>query len=328
MTSTKLASCIFLDGCVIERDYFFLSTRLDALPNSDFDHGRLSWCDSGKWNRQDRNWEVESVCVIQPSQNSGRAYAALESSTGIVGIYRPGQSALDDTLPGAEDGHGLPTMTQIRQIGQTVFAVGTLSYAFKRTEKGWQSCNDGLPFKSVEDFQKEGLKLVDAVMASSDSAALLTTIDGTSESNLFCAGANGAIYHNNGKVWSPLERVTNAYLTRIKTVDDKTTYIAGKNGILLVGNEKGFRPLATGSSDYFKSVEWFDGKLYVGGKKGLYVLVGDSLHRVDTKLPGEHSVVALNAYDGQLLAVCERWLLVFDGRNWARVDHPDNADVA
>ena len=76
-------------------------------------------------------------------------------------------------------------------------------------------------------------------------------------------------------------------------------------------------------NDDFYALTWFNGHLYVGGLKGLYRLERDGLHYVNT-MQGAFSCVALDARDGQLLVVADRWLLVFDGTNWKRIDDPDN----
>ena len=55
------ASVVFLDGCVIEEDTFFFSTRLNALPEGDYHHARISAYRYGDWYYQDRNHEVVFV---------------------------------------------------------------------------------------------------------------------------------------------------------------------------------------------------------------------------------------------------------------------------
>jgi hypothetical protein len=323
-----LASCKFLNGCVIEKDYFFLSTRLDAQPSADFDHGRLSWYDGGKWNRRDRNWQVESVCVLRATKSEPRrAYCALEAGSGEVAMYWPGEDASNETLPGAEDGHGLHTMMQIRQIGESLFAVGSQNKIFKRTKAGWQPFDTGAHSVDVEEYKKQGMSLVDAVIAFTKNANNFNTIDGTTEENLFGAGIGGIIFHSDGTAWTQVESPTNANLNRIKCVDENTVYIAGDHGILLVGSAKGFRDISTNVNDDFRCLEWFNGKLYVGGDDGIYELDGGILHRVNTGQKSGYPCVSLDAYDGQLLALSERWFLVFDGKDWKRYDDPDNEDV-
>lgn len=94
-------------------------------------------------------------------------------------------------------------------------------------------------------------------------------------------------------------------------------YICGRNGTLIAGDERGFSPIITNIDDYLKSMAFFNDEFYVGGSKGLYKLVQQSLQPVLTNQNSPFNCVELDAYDGELLVVSDRWFLVFDGKNGA-----------
>ena len=248
----------------------------------------------------------------------------MEEGTGIVGIYWPGTAFTDETLPGAEDGHGMPSMMQIRWIDGALYACGYGANVFRRTHGKWEIFNAGLKALDFGDYLKQGMSVPEALDAEKKTQRNIRTLDGLSQNNLFCAGWRGIIFHYDGNQWHQLESPTNTSLNRIKCVDDNSTYIVGDGGVLLKGNVSGFQAIPTGIADDFVSVTWFNGKLYVGGEKGLYSLNGQTLHRIDVGQKGDFRCIALDAHDGQLLAVSERWFLAFDGQDWKRIDDPDN----
>ncbi|MFZ6675226.1 hypothetical protein [Undibacterium sp. Xuan67W] len=88
MANQELASCVFLSACIIEKDYFYFSTRLDALPSDEYFHARLSTYDQGAWNKHDREQQVVSVCVMRQTETENtRAYCALELASGKIEVW-------------------------------------------------------------------------------------------------------------------------------------------------------------------------------------------------------------------------------------------------
>ena len=319
------ASVAFLDGCIIEKDFYFISTRMDAQPDDEYDHGRIKWIDAGLWFHQDRNWQVASVCVMRATDDEPRrGYVALEEGSGVVGIYWPGATApVDEVLPGAEDGNGIPSLTQVRQIGNNLYVCGYGGKVMRRNEGKWEPFDTGLKAPGLGDYLQDGMPLREALEAANLTQRDIEAIHGFSDDAIFCVGRLGLIFYSEGTSWMSVESPTVANLNCVYCAPDGYVYTAGNPGVLLKGTEKGFSALRTGVDDSFYSMSWFQGHLYVGGLKGLYRLEQDGLHYVDTK-QGNFSCVALDSGDGHLLVVAERWLLVFDGVNWKRLDDTDN----
>lgn len=316
------ASVVFLDGCVIEEDTFFFSTRLNALPEGDYHHARISAYRNGDWYYQDRSHEVVSVCVKRErASEPQRASCTLERMSGKIGFYWKGETgARDEKLPGKEGSFG--PMSQIVQVGDAMYCCGVDASVYKRESGQWTAYNQGLDTATLHDGQAAGRSLGDAISLQFANQAHLLGIAGCGN-DLYVCGLNGLLYHRNVSVWKRLDILTNAGLTRIKCVTDDEVYVVGHSGVLLKGNTAGFHVLQTDVKDDFRCVEWFKGALYVGGYKGLYILKNDKLHSVAIKdEDGNH--VALNAFGDQLLAVSERSFKVFDGKSWKTVPHPDN----
>ena len=192
----------------------------------------------------------------------------------------------------------------------------------RRVNGKWETFNKGLKTLDLGDYLKQGINLDDALDAAELTQRDMLAIDGFSEQAIFCVGRVGLIFRFDGNTWVQADSPTNVDLNCVHCAGDGFIYAAGKSGVLLQGNDKGFYALHTGVDDDFYSVTWFNGCLYVGGLKGLYRLESNGLHYVDTK-QDTFSCKALDAGDGQLLVVAERWALVFDGVNWKRIDDPD-----
>ena len=324
MNSEK-TSVTFLDGCILEKDVYLFSCRLDSQPYDEYDLGIVEWYVDGKWMYQKRDWQVSSVCVMRPTtKESRRASVVLEEGSGIVGVYWPSAKAtVDEVLPGAEDGHGIASLTDIKQIGDSLYVCGYGGKLMRRTNEKWEILDTGLKALDLGDYLKQGLPLKQALAAVRSTQRNMKAIHGLSEQAVYCVGREGLIFRFDGTSWSAVESSTNANLQCVHCAGDGFVYTAGQPGILLKGDERGFHALHTGVTDDFYSMTWFEGHLYVGGLKGLYRLESRGLQLVDTK-QGSFSCVALDSVEGQLLAVAERWLLVFDGVSWKRIEDPDN----
>lgn len=214
-------------------------------------------------------------------------------------------------------------MSQLRLIDGQLYAAGYGGCIFKRISKGnWKVLSKGLNIGAVgSDTDSK----TDAVNSSSKKTRI-NAINGK-RGKVFCVGHRGEVFFLSGDEWIRVESNTNAILYDIQIDESGAVYVSGKGGTLIKGDEKGFRALSTNIDDYFVSMAFFNNVLYVGGTKGLYQLKNDVLHPVATNQSSSFNCVELDAHDGQLLVVSDRWFLVFDGKSWVRVNNPDNIDV-
>lgn len=322
----NLTPAKFISGCIVEKDTFFLSSRLDALPDGEYFHARISAYKSGEFYFQDRNMEITSVCMRRETKAEPiRASCVLTRDGSTVGFYEKGAAgAKEEPLPRSSTAPGV--MHQIASIENTLYAVGSGGNVFKRTNSGWINFSEGLNTKNVIDYENEGLSQPDAISMYITHQAHLNTICGVGR-NLYAAGKDGKIFHRNGATWNLVSSDTNSWIFRIIAVDENNIYAVGRNGIILRGNSKGFRAIETVANEWFDCIAYHEGTVYIGGSYGLYKLIDGIAHKVKIDLGSDFSCVALDSYGGQLLVVGERWLLVYDNKSWTRIDNPDNSAI-
>lgn len=319
-----LASSVYLSGRIVEKGAYFFSSRLDALADGDYDHAVISACKDGKFFFQERDMQVESVCIRRENRDEPiRDSCVLPRFNTVVGFYKKGGAVHDEGLP-SPNLSGV--MGQLRFIDGMLYAAGSGGCIYRRASKGnWQVINAGLNIKGAADYKKEG-HAWSAALDLAENQVDTTTINGRN-GKIISAGHRGEVFFLQDERWVPVASQTNSILQDIAVNDAGTFYICGRNGTLIMGDERGFSPIPTSIDDYFESMAFFNGELYIGGSQGLYKLVGDSVQPVRTNQNAPFNCVELDAYDGELLVVSDRWFLVFDGTTWRRIDDPDNADV-
>lgn len=320
----KLASSVYTSGKIVEKGAYFFSARLDIMADGDYDHAVISACKDGKFFFQERDMQVESVCIRRETRSEPiRDSCVLPRFNTVVGFYQKGGKVHDEGLPSS---HLSGVMGQLRFIDGVLYAAGSGGCIFKRiSENNWLTINAGLKIKSAADYKKEGHAWSEALDLAENQVDT-TTINGRN-GKIISAGHRGEVFFLKGERWESVESQTNSTLRDIAVSDAGVFYICGRNGTLIVGDERGFSPIPTNIDDYFNSMAFFNGELYIGGANGLYKLTGNSVQPVRTNQSAPFNCVELDAYDGELLAVSDRWFLVFDGANWRRIDDPDNADV-
>jgi hypothetical protein len=323
----KLASSVFLSGKIVERGIYFLSSRLDILPEGEYTHCRISAYKDGEFFYQDRSMQVESVCIRRETPEEPlRASCVLPRFNSIVGFHQRGGDMYDEDLPNLPDGGG-GVMNQLRLIDGKLYAVGSGGCIFRRIRKGqWEILNKGLDTRDFQHYKQQGFSFSEALAMAGRNETETNCINGAN-SRIFSAGDRGEIFFLKRDEWTRVQSNTNAILCDIQLDYAGLVYVCGWKGTLLKGDENGFTVIPTNIDDNLKTMTFFNGLLYVGGSKGLYKLEDEILHPVITSQNEQFNCVELDAYDGQLLLVSDRWFQVFDGKSWIRIDDPDNAEI-
>lgn len=296
------------------------------MPDGEYSHARITGYRAGSFIFQDRGMEVTSVCIRRETvEEPLRATCLLPRFNSVVGFFQKGGDQYDETLPPPPtEGGGV--MSQLRLIDGKLYAAGTVGCIFRRNGKNsWELLDKGLNSQHAADHREEGASWSEA-LRKTNGQTRTNAINGRA-GKIFSAGQRGEVFFLKKDRWTRVESHTNATLRDIAVNDAGTFYICGRNGTLIVGDEHGFSPIRTSIDDYFKSMAFFNGELYIGGSQGLYKLSGDYVQPVRTNQSAPFNCVELDAYDGELLVVSDRWFLVFDGTTWRRIDDPDNADV-
>lgn len=312
---TKSRAVSFYDGCVVDKDLICLCGKLDFLEYDDYSHSR-TYIFGKKWTGEDLPFMSSSICMYRPKNKTpaARAMCTLAEMAGCVDVYwSKGVKKGSEFLPGAKENGGLLHLQQIIQIGDDLYVVGSSSQVYRRHDDAWHIFNQGLEEVPTAVFLKQGKTLSEAVMLSQKTTAMLHSIDGSAENNLFAVGYGGSIYHKGDGPWVKLDDVTNTNLHRVKYVDEDTVYIAGDKGILLKGNSKGFHVVQTGINDDLWGLEWFNNKLYIGTtRNGIYEFDGKNFHKILTAPKNDFECHTLNAYGGQMLALGSKDIFLTD----------------
>ena len=305
MTAQTVSSVHFADGCVIEKDYIYVASKLDELDPEEYDFSRLYFFDGGGggWVHHDLEWDVRSVCLRLGATK--RQCCAL-SLQGDVEFQQVG-SATIEKIAGAGTVDGAGAMSEIREVGTDLVTCGYGAQVYHRAKRGWVSIAQGL-----------------ARFVSKKRAVHLNSIDGASLEDLYAVGYHGRIFHYDGKTWTEIDSPTNVHVERIR-VHEGTAYICGNKGTLLIGNTNGFAVHQNpGISDHFWGIALFRSKVYLAGLKRLYVFDGKSIAPLTTGLKPEIDGYRLDARDGVLWSFGNSDLAWTDGKKWHRLLHPDN----
>ncbi len=324
--SKKLPSAVFLSGKIVEKGAYVFSSRLDALPDGEYHHARISGYRGGEFVFQDRDMQVESICIRrETAEEPLRSTCLLPRFNSVVGFYQKGGDQYDEILPPPPSPGG-GVMGQLRLIDGVLYAAGTRGCIYKRVAKNnWVALNRGMNVKGASQYQAEGASWSEALTLAGAQPST-NTINGKA-GRIFCAGDDGEIFFLRRDEWVRVESGTNAVLTDIQMDSRGDAYVCGWKGTLLVGGEKGFKSIVTNIDDYFKTMVFFEGQLYIGGAKGIYRLESGTVRPVSTNQVAPFNCVELDSYGGELLVVSDRWFLLFDGVQWKRIENPDNTDI-
>jgi hypothetical protein len=295
---------------------------------------------SPNWVWNDYDWLVVSVC------RWGAGLRCVLSREGDVNIYGPGGKP-DHTFQIPEAGvfsdhaTGLGYVNRIRAIGASLYVCGQSRQVW-RFEWDGKSLNRGRwvdaagPMRQPPLPEPEGELEGDALDAwlEAHDAIDLVDIDGPAENDLYAVGDEA--WHFDGRRWTQLDLPTDEPLAGIKVLDADRIVFVGHNGTLLLGSAKrGFTELSSADDNQnFTGVEWFEGKLYLASNQGLFVYDTAPpqherrIERCNTALQPElQDAHQLEALGGVLWSFGFKDLAWFDGRDWTRVDHPDNPPI-
>ena len=236
---------------------------------------------------------------------------------------------LDEKIPGAgvnsPDATGWGYMSDLRQIGEHLYACGGAGQVYKRVAPSqWEHMDQGL------------------LQAPDVSERILPrAIHGPDESDIYlvgCLSASGLpplVYHWDGSRWLQLplpevaERITNIHVESRDRI-----WLCGSNGTLLLGNARdGFRGLSTvDDNQLFLSVTLFEGRAYLGSNLGLFVYdpadAAAGIRPVVTGLvPELQDTNIVDSVEGVLWSIGPKDIARFDGQSWTRIHHPDNPPI-
>ena len=293
----------FNEGCVFDNDYVVVASQMDEF--SDSAVSRVSLIKNAASSRKPEwlylDFKDAATSVTGVVEESGQRTSYFMGIYGKVLVTGGGDWHVED-VP-YEDKHG--RLLRTRTIGRTVLICGMSGQLLARTRGVWRRIDGGLLGTDRLDFED---------------------IDGSSLTDLYAVGVEGAIYHFDGKKWRDTHSPTNRSLSSVRCVSNDDVYVCGDAGLLLHGNaRRGWRVLAEDCiDDNLWGLALYKRRPYVASSGGIYVYDGEDLKLLDTGDVELTSINRLDATPDGLWSFGIKQIAWFDGEKWHEVICPPN----
>lgn len=283
----------------VSSDIFYLRATSRAHDEEGADMTLMLRFMNGNW----ANFEIDAPTVAHCAFESNGRHVFSLTPFGDVHVASPGGFSWEKIDPNeASSPNRLRHMRDLKQVGDSLFAVGMGRMAYERSADGaWHQIDDGM-----RNLVGSGLLCV----------------NGCDREHVYACGMGGEIWHYDGSGWTPVDSPTNLKLEQVIVSSPSDVVLAGAKGVVIKGDGKHWKALnPTESRSTLWGLARFGDKVYAADNGHVYVIDGDDL--VPIVLPFEGSVSAgrLQAKDGVLWSIGERDLLSFDGSSWTRLDY-------
>ena len=285
---------------VFARDLAYVKGVVDTLNRDRVDHTAILRWSNGTWGQYMIPGCVASHCVI-PESDRTVLCLVIDGS-----VHRATPNGFSwEHIDESEAGPNLLRhMTDIRPIGQSVYAAGMARMVYKRSGPGsWSRFDNG--------------------MRSPRSDPHITgflSIDGCDEGSIYAVGFKGEMWYYDGKKWNPIDSPTNVKLEQVRCISPEQVFACGARGIVLKGNRDRWSVVShDATTKTLWGMEYFQESIYLADHSAIYTLKKDTLHQVDVGLNKEITTRNLHAKDGSLWSVGDKHIMVFDGRKWTEL---------
>jgi len=298
----KPGALYFTDVAVVKNDEVVLTGNYYDLEDSTEQRIAILSLKNGKWGGLDLSGTAHSVRV--EGSGSTKAYLILERNRGVYVVRPPDGMNFIEVAPDREG-----FLMDLRKVGRFWYTVGG-HHQIHKSESGesWDGFDDDI-----------------VIHGDAGIGAVLLSVDGFSESDIWAVGFDGVILHFNGTAWYEYESPTNIGLQRVLCVADDEVYICGNaRGLYRGDNTHWYELTDVDESETFWDMAFFQGSLYVCSKKNLYKLEKDELVPVEIPVKGPLGFYRMSCNEKQLWTCGNECLLRFDGSTWKQFVFPDN----
>src|SRR5205814_1434347 len=105
----------------------------------------------------------------------------------------------------------------------------------------------------------------------------LTSIDGSSEDNLFTVGMRGQVFRFNGQEWKQIGSPTNQYLSWVRCISENELFVCGRKGTFFRFEGGRWEDLSLPRGDDFWCIEKFQEDIYVSSLESIFILKNNKL---------------------------------------------------
>jgi len=294
----------FITGVVRYHDLAYVALTGDDVAKRKVAQSLVAVWDRGEWKGEDgadKNWDtVGAAIAVKPLEQA----LFLGESGQILCI---GSGDVHDEQIGTR-GSGPATkgpMRGIRRIGESIYAVGMSRQVYLRDKSAkWIAADKGI-----------------SPATGSGEVSGFEAVDGFDEKEVYAVGWDGEIWQYNGKTWSQKDSPTNYVLVDVCCAGDGNVYACGRVGALLRGRGDKWENIVHDSmSDDIWSMAWYNERLYLSTMDAVYTLSDDEFELVDMGKDQAQTCYTLSAADGVLWSIGAKDIMVFDGKQWSRVD--------
>ena len=207
-----------------------------------------------------------------------KAQCIFMDSRGQVFSIGSGEAGMENELKSwkFENGINRGGNRKLRTIDGWLYACQGNRGVIKRLGKNqWQHWHDEIP----DPFEVDNA---------------FDDIDGFNESDIYCVGLKGDVWHYDGKRWSQIEFPTNIDLETVCCAGDGFVYISGDGGTTFKGRGTQWKRIHKGEMSLpFTDMVWYGDRVWATSDYGVWHIHDDKVARAD--LPD-----GINAYAGHL----------------------------
>ena len=276
-------------------DLLHCITKDRALVEQDLSHSSVISMDEGEWAQvADFKWDAHGIAVARKPERA----LVIVGEDGQTYTYK------DPEIPVGQIKPKPRLIRRARTVDGFVYVCGVGREVFKRRDiDSWTNESAPAP-KSLTD------------------PICFEDIAGYSESEIYCCGWNGEIWHYDGKEWNDCAKLTNVNLSSVACASNGFVYVVGQQGALIKGRRETWEVIAL--DDDFGTDIWdiheFQGDIFISTMTGLYILNGQQLEKVEINGLENGTFCRLTSAEGILWSIGDSDVLSYDGAVWTRYD--------
>lgn len=274
-----------VDCCVRKRNIFYFVVREDYTrwpkskwsgdssgpPEGDVEKRVLAWfrdkIDSTQWSNTFLRGIDIPICEAPTKPK--------EHFVGVAGIdvysMGSGDGGFEKDIPYFEDGGPFRgAIRKSRVIDGWLYVCGGNNSLGKRVARGeWHSFTQNIPNPKRNDNLHNTFE----------------DVDGFSESDIYCVGHDGQVYHFNGKDWRSTAFPSNTDLQSLCCAGDGNVYISGMHGVVFKGRGEKWKNIHKAQPERmvlgFKDMVWYEDRVWCTSDYGLWTIHNDKLIEAD-----------------------------------------------